>query len=110
VQQRSTATGTGQGHAPIGLSTRNLGLKSSSADELADGLRFIRTLLRGEPAPIGAATAHLPWGEPARPVFLAASHPRSLRAAGGGADGVFINFGLGADKHQAISRCCGLRH
>jgi len=32
------------------------------------------------------------------PVFLAASHPRSLRAAGATADGVFINYGLGADN------------
>jgi alkanesulfonate monooxygenase SsuD/methylene tetrahydromethanopterin reductase-like flavin-dependent oxidoreductase (luciferase family) len=31
------------------------------------------------------------------PVFLAASHPRSLKAAGAHADGVFINYGLGPD-------------
>jgi 5,10-methylenetetrahydromethanopterin reductase len=86
--------GIGAGHS----GTRNLGLRSSTADELADGLRFIKTLLRGEPATIGAATAHLPWVKHAPPVFLAASHPRSLRAAGGGADGVFINYGLGADN------------
>jgi 5,10-methylenetetrahydromethanopterin reductase len=85
--------GIGAGHS----GTRNLGLRSSTADELADGLRFIKTLLRGQPATIGAATAHLPWVEHAPPVFLAASHPRSLRAAGRGADGVFINYGLGVD-------------
>ena len=86
--------GIGAGHS----GTRNLGLRSSTANELADGLRLIKTLLRGEPATIGPATAHLPWVKNAPPVFLAASHPRSLRAAGGGADGVFINYGLGADN------------
>jgi 5,10-methylenetetrahydromethanopterin reductase len=86
--------GIGAGHS----GTRNLGLRSSTADELADGLRFIKTLLRGEPATIGAATAHLPWVKHPLPVFLAASHPRSLRVAGSGADGVFINYGLGADN------------
>jgi 5,10-methylenetetrahydromethanopterin reductase len=86
--------GIGAGHS----GTRNLGLRSSTTDELAAGLRFIKTLLRGEPATIGAATAHLPWVRHAPPVFLAASHPRSLRAAGSGADGVFINYGLGADN------------
>jgi len=35
------------------------------------------------------------------PVFLAASHPRSLRAAGATAGGAFINFGLGADDVRA---------
>jgi 5,10-methylenetetrahydromethanopterin reductase len=86
--------GIGAGHS----GTRNLGLRSSTADELADGLGFIKTLLRAQPATIGAATAHLPWVEHAPPVFLAASHPRSLRAAGRGADGVFINYGLGVDN------------
>jgi alkanesulfonate monooxygenase SsuD/methylene tetrahydromethanopterin reductase-like flavin-dependent oxidoreductase (luciferase family) len=31
-------------------------------------------------------------------VFLAASHPRSLEAAGARADGAFINYGLAADN------------
>ena len=35
------------------------------------------------------------------PVFLAASHPRSLEAAGAHADGVFINYGLGPDDVKA---------
>jgi 5,10-methylenetetrahydromethanopterin reductase len=86
--------GIGAGHS----GTRNLGLSSSTADQLAEGLGFIKALLRGEPATIGAATAHLPWVERAPPVFVAASHPRSLRVAGRGADGVFINYGLGVDN------------
>jgi 5,10-methylenetetrahydromethanopterin reductase len=96
--------GIGVGHS----GTRNLGLRSSTADELAVSMRFIKTLLRGEPATIEAATAHLPWVARAPGVFLAASHPRSLRAAGGGADGVFINYGLGAEdirqSHDVVIR------
>src|SRR5882724_2479940 len=39
-----------------------------------------------------------PWVKRPSPVFLAASHPRSLEAAGAHADGVFINYGLAADN------------
>src|SRR5229473_2724414 len=86
--------GIGAGHS----GTRNVGLPRSNARELAEGVTFIKTLLRGEPASLGAATAHLPWIKRAPPVFLAASHPRPLAAAGRTADGVFANYGLGADK------------
>ncbi len=86
--------GIGAGHS----GTRNVGLPRSNARELAEGVTFIKTLLRGEPASLGAATAHLPWIKRAPPVFLAASHPRPLAAAGRTADGVFANYGLGADN------------
>jgi alkanesulfonate monooxygenase SsuD/methylene tetrahydromethanopterin reductase-like flavin-dependent oxidoreductase (luciferase family) len=43
----------------------------------------------------------LPWVKRAPPVFLAASHPRPLQAAGRTADGAFANFGLGADNIRA---------
>jgi 5,10-methylenetetrahydromethanopterin reductase len=85
--------GIGVGHS----GTRNLGAPSLSPGELAEGVTFIKTLLRGEPASYRGAPAHLPWVKTPSPVFLAASHPRSLRAAGTTADGVFINYGLGAD-------------
>src|SRR5262249_15001546 len=42
------------------------------------------------------ANAHLPWIKRAPPVFLAASHPKPLQAAGRTADGVFVNYGLAA--------------
>jgi 5,10-methylenetetrahydromethanopterin reductase len=89
--------GIGAGHS----GTRNVGLGKARADELADGVTFIRTLLRGEPASLDGATAHLPWIKRAPPVFLAASHPRPLQAAGRTADGAFANFGLAADNIRA---------
>jgi 5,10-methylenetetrahydromethanopterin reductase len=85
--------GIGVGHS----GTRNIGAPSLSPSELADGVQFIKTLLRGEPATHRGAPAHLPWVKTPSPVFLAASHPRSLRAAGAAADGVFINYGLGPE-------------
>jgi 5,10-methylenetetrahydromethanopterin reductase len=85
--------GIGVGHS----GTRNLGAPSLAPAELADGVTFVKTLLRGEPASYRGAPAHLPWVTAPSRVFLAASHPRSLRAAGAVADGVFINYGLGAD-------------
>jgi 5,10-methylenetetrahydromethanopterin reductase len=85
--------GIGVGHS----GTRNLGAPSLAAGELAEGVAFVKALLRGEPAAYRGACAHLPWVKAPSPVFLAASHPRSLRAAGATADGAFINFGLGAD-------------
>lgn len=86
--------GIGAGHS----GTKNVGLQKSRAKDLADGVTFIRTLLCGEPATLGTATAHLPWIKRAPPVFLAASHPKPLHAAGATADGAFANFGLTAEN------------
>jgi 5,10-methylenetetrahydromethanopterin reductase len=102
VSDGRAVLGIGAGHS----GTRNVGLPKSRANELAAGVTFIRTLLRGEPASLdtqglGAATAHLPWVKRAPPVFLAASHPKPLQAAGRTADGAFANFGLAAENIQA---------
>jgi 5,10-methylenetetrahydromethanopterin reductase len=86
--------GIGAGHS----GTKNVGLKKSRAHELADGVTFIKTLLHGQPATLAGASAHLPWIKCAPPVFLAASHPKPLQAAGRTADGVFVNYGLGGDN------------
>ena len=86
--------GIGVGHS----GTRNLGVPSPAPSELQDGVTFIQTLLRGEPASYRGGSAHLPWVTRSSSVFLAASHPRSLRAAGATADGVFINYGLSAEN------------
>lgn len=86
--------GIGAGHS----GTRNVGLPRSNASELAEGVTFIKTLLQGKPASLGGAAAHLPWIKRAPPVFLAASHPRPLEAAGRTADGAFANYGLGAEN------------
>jgi len=86
--------GVGVGHS----GTRNLGAPSLPASELAEGVAFVKELLRGRSASYRGGAAHLPWVKHASPVFLAASHPRSLKAAGAHADGVFINYGLAADN------------
>jgi 5,10-methylenetetrahydromethanopterin reductase len=86
--------GIGVGHS----GTRNLGAPSLPAAELAEGVTFVKELLRGRRATYRGASAHLPWVARPSPVFLAASHPRSLRAAGAVADGVFVNYGLGAEN------------
>jgi 5,10-methylenetetrahydromethanopterin reductase len=88
--------GIGAGHS----GTKNVGLAKSKAKDLAEGVTFIKTLLRGQPATLGSASAHLPWVKRAAPVFLAASHPLPLQAAGRTADGVFANFGLGRENVQ----------
>ncbi|PYM69392.1 MAG: hypothetical protein DME03_22650, partial [Candidatus Rokuibacteriota bacterium] len=85
--------GIGVGHS----GTRNLGAPSLPPGELAEGVVFIKELLRARPASYRGGIAHLPWVKRSSPLFLAASHPRSLKAAGAHADGVFINYGLGAD-------------
>ncbi len=97
VSNGRAVLGIGAGHS----GTRNVGLAKASAKELAEGVTFIKTLLQGKPASLGTATAHLPWVKRAPPVFLAASHPRPLQAAGRTADGAFANFGLGADNIRA---------
>src|SRR5215471_10032245 len=89
--------GIGAGHS----GTKNVGLAKANAAQLGDGVTFIRTLLRGEPATLNGASAHLPWIKRAPPVFLAASHPKPLQAAGRAADGAFANFGLAAENIQA---------
>ena len=87
--------GIGVGHSGV----MNLGSTKLSPDELPAAVTFMQELLRGQPAAYRAGSmAHLPWVKRQSPVFLAASHPRSLRAAGTTADGVFINYGLGADN------------
>jgi 5,10-methylenetetrahydromethanopterin reductase len=96
ISEGRAVLGIGAGHS----GTRNLGLPKSNARQLEEGTRFIKQLLRGEPATLGESTAHLPWVKRTAPVFLAASHPGPLRAAGRAADGVFLNYGVGADTIQ----------
>lgn len=87
--------GLGAGHS----GTRNLGKGKSSAKDLGDGVRFIRRLLRKERLPVeGGGEAYLSWVQRPAPVFLAASHPKALEAAGREADGVFANFGLAEEN------------
>jgi len=59
---------------------------------------MIKTLLQGKPVAVNEATAHLPWVKRPSKVFLAASHPLGLAAAGRTADGVFLNYGLAREN------------
>ena len=53
----------------------------------------MRALLDGEAVDVGAARpAHLPHHRPV-PIWIAAGGPRTLRMAGGVADGVFLRVG-----------------
>ncbi len=84
--------GIGAGHS----GTSNLGLaRTKGAGAMAEGVALIRRLLRGEAVtgPEGGR-AEMPWVKAPSPVFMAASGPHTLAAAGRVADGAFVNFGL----------------
>lgn len=97
VSNGRAVLGIGAGHS----GTKNLGLKKSTGRELGEGAAYIKQLLRGEPAEFAGASAHIPWVKTPAKVFLAASHPQALEAAGRTCDGAFVNFGLGADNIRA---------
>jgi 5,10-methylenetetrahydromethanopterin reductase len=72
---------------------RLAGLKPARVKELEAGTRLMRALLDGESVEVGAARpARLPHHRPV-PVWIAAGGPKTLRMAGGVADGVFIRVG-----------------
>ena len=72
---------------------RLAGLKPARVKELEDSTRLVRELLAGREVEVGAARpARLPHHRPV-PVWIAAGGPRTLRMAGGVADGVFIRVG-----------------
>ncbi len=95
--------GLGTGHS----GTANLGLGRSPVADLADGTAFIRTLLTGQPAAWRGGAAHLPWVKRPSPVFVAASGPKALESAGKTADGVFVNFGIGAENLAQTTAAIG---
>ena len=75
---------------------RLAGLRPARVKELEAGTRLMRALLDGEAVEVGAARpAHLPHHRPV-PIWIAAGGPRTLRMAGGVADGVFIRVGTHA--------------
>ncbi len=72
---------------------RHAGLKPANVAELEAGTRLMRALLDGREVEVGAARpARLPHQRPV-PIWIAAGGPRTLRMAGGVADGVFIRVG-----------------
>ena len=72
---------------------RLAGLKPAKVAELESSTRLMRALLDGREVEVGAARpARLPHHRPV-PIWIAAGGPRTLRMAGGVADGVFIRVG-----------------
>ncbi len=72
---------------------RLVGRRPARMKDLEEATRFTRALLQGEEIDVGAARpARLPHARPV-PVWIAAGGPRTLRMAGGVADGVFIRVG-----------------
>src|SRR5262250_180375 len=72
---------------------RLAGLKPARVKELEASTRLMRALLDGEAVEVGAhRPARLPHHRPV-PIWIAAGGPRTLRMAGGVADGVFIRVG-----------------
>ena len=94
VSNGRATLGIGAGHS----GTKNLGLARSTAREMGEGIAYMKKLLRGEPATLDGAEAHIPWVKKPAPVFLAASHPMALEQAGRHADGVFLNYGIHAEN------------
>ena len=87
-----TLLGWGVGDTAVRLA----GLRPARVKELEAGTRLMRALLDGEHVEVGAARpAHLPHHRPV-PIWIAAGGPRTLRMAGGVADGVFIRVGTHA--------------
>lgn len=86
---RRTLLGWGIGDTAVRLA----GLKPARVKELEAATRLVKSLLAGERVDFG-------WEQPSRlphhrpvPVWIAAGGPRTLRMAGGVADGVFIRAG-----------------
>ncbi len=72
---------------------RLAGLRPARVKELEESTRVMRTLLDGQEVEVGAARpARLPHHRPV-PIWIAAGGSRTLRMAGGVADGVFIRVG-----------------
>src|SRR5712664_2426470 len=75
---------------------RLAGLRPARVKELEASTRLMRALLDGQAVEVGAARpARLPHHRPV-PIWIAAGGPRTLRMAGGVADGVFIRVGTHA--------------
>jgi 5,10-methylenetetrahydromethanopterin reductase len=84
-----TVLGWGVGDTAVRLA----GLRPARIAELESSTRLMRALLDGEAVEVGAARpARLPHHRPV-PIWIAAGGPKTLRMAGGVADGVFIRVG-----------------
>src|SRR5262249_34565249 len=94
-----TLPGGGVGDTAVRLA----GLKPARVAELEASTRLMRALLDGRAVDVGAREpARLPHHRPV-PIWIAAGGPRTLRVAGGVADGGFLRLGAHvADVTQAV--------
>ena len=84
-----TVLGWGVGDTAVRLA----GLRPARIAELESSTRLMRALLDGREVDVGATRpARLPHHRPV-PIWIAAGGPKTLRMAGGIADGVFIRVG-----------------
>jgi 5,10-methylenetetrahydromethanopterin reductase len=84
-----TLLGWGVGDTAVRLA----GLRPANVKELEASTRLMRALLDGESVDVGATRpARLPHHRPV-PIWIAAGGSRTLRMAGGVADGVFVRVG-----------------
>ena len=100
IAEGRTVLGIGAGHS----GTHNLGMARSTVGRLEQGIGHIKTLLAGAPSSLDGGPAHMPWIARAPKLFLAGSGPRTLRLAGGIADGAFVNFGITAETMERSAR------
>jgi 5,10-methylenetetrahydromethanopterin reductase len=92
-----TLLGWGVGDTAVRLA----GLRPARVKDLEASTRLMRALLDGEAVEVGADhPARLPHHRPV-PIWIAAGGPRTLRMAGGVADGVFIRVGTHAANLRA---------
>jgi 5,10-methylenetetrahydromethanopterin reductase len=92
-----TLLGWGVGDTAVRLA----GLRPARVKELEAATRLMRALLDGQAVDVGAERpARLPHHRPV-PIWIAAGGPRTLRMAGGVADGVFIRVGTHAANISA---------
>ena len=103
ASQGRTILGIGAGHSGVA----NVGGAPAGTGALREGLTFLRTALRGEPASWQGVATHLPWIQRRVPVYAAASGPKALRAAGAAADGAFVNYGLGPEHVRRARELIG---
>jgi len=95
----ATVDEVSNGRALLGLgigdtAVRLAGLSPAKVTTLEKSTRAIRDLLKGKDVELGAVKpSYLPHHRPV-PVWIAAAGPRTLRAAGRVADGVFIRVGM----------------
>ena len=93
---RDVLLGLGTGETAV----ESIGRKRATIARMEDTARTIRALHAGEPVTYEGAELAQAWSVGPVPIVFASSGPRSLRAAGRSADGVYLKLGV----HPAVLR------